>query len=271
MTPPPRSRTRRILSWAGVILLVWAGAAYVLLPLAWVHYEHQPGLAGRPMVTHTRQGIPGDPINVGLVGSREDVIRAMLAAGWTPADPVTLRSSIAIVGSVLLDRPDPEAPVSPLYYDGRVEDLAFEKEIGRSADRRDHVRLWQVMEKGEEGRPIWLGAATYDRGVGLSHYTGQVTHHIGANVDKVRDLLVDDLSAAGMVTAIYHITGVGPTLDGRNGGGDRYYTDGEVWMARLVADGKKSDTPPEVLPPPPLVALKDQLWRSATGFITPSQ
>ena len=51
--------------------------AYVILPLAWTHYEHQPKLAAAPMVTRTAQGIPGDALNVGLVGTREDVVRAM--------------------------------------------------------------------------------------------------------------------------------------------------------------------------------------------------
>ena len=41
------------------------------------------------MVTRTSQDIPGDPLNVGLIGSQEDVVRAMHAAGWSPADPIT--------------------------------------------------------------------------------------------------------------------------------------------------------------------------------------
>jgi hypothetical protein len=67
------------------------------------------------MVTQTRQGIPGDPINVGLIGNEKEVLCAMNAAKWYPADPVTFRSSIEIAGSVLLDRPYPDAPVSNLF------------------------------------------------------------------------------------------------------------------------------------------------------------
>ena len=67
--------------------------------------------------------------------------------------------------------------------------LAFEKPDGRSADKRHHVRLWLVLEKGTDGRPLWLGSVTFDRGgVGLSHDTGQVTHHIGPDIDAERDL-----------------------------------------------------------------------------------
>ena len=86
------------------------------------------------MVTRTAQGIPGDPINVGLVGAKADVLCAMHAAAWYPADPITFRSSVEIIGSVVLDRPYRDAPVSSLFYDGRREDLAFEKPDGASAD-----------------------------------------------------------------------------------------------------------------------------------------
>jgi hypothetical protein len=164
--PPDRSRLDRALRFSLFVVLVYTGLAYLVLPELWSHYEHQRGLANLPMVTYTAQGIPGDPINVGLIGDAKDVLCAMQAAGWYPADRVTLRSSIEIVGSVLLDRPYRDAPVSPLFYLGRREDLAFEKPDGNSADRRHHVRFWKVLEQGEEKRPVWLGDATFDRSVG---------------------------------------------------------------------------------------------------------
>jgi hypothetical protein len=262
-----RSRLRKLATILVVALALYGLAAYVVLPMAWTHYERQPGLADRPMVTRTGQGIPGDPLNVGLVGSHEDVVRAMHAAGWYPADPVTLRSSLEIVGSVAFDRPDHDAPVSPLYYDGRREDLAYEKPVGRSADTRDHVRFWKVLDKGAEGRPVWLGAATFDRGVGLSHDTGQVTHHIGPDIDAVRDLLADDLKTAAMVSATYQVSGIGPTINGHNGGGDPYYSDGEIWMMRLVPDGQKTDQAAVTLPPPVLVGWKDRLWHRFASWL----
>lgn len=250
-----------IILTAAIAALAYGAVAYILLPMAWTHYEHQPGLAKRPMVTRTKQDIPGDALNVGLVGERATVIRAMNEAGWYPADPITLKSSVEIVGSVLLDRPYKHAPVSPLYYDGRVEDLAFEKPSGKSADRRHHVRFWQVLDKGAEDRPVWLGSVTFDRGVGLSHYTGQVTHHISPDIDEERDGLVDDLKAAKIVEAVYQVTGIGPTLNARNGEGDRYWSDGEIWIARLTADAKKTDKPPPTLDTPQIVQWKDAVMK----------
>src|ERR1700759_3765028 len=172
-------RRRRWLSILAAVVIAYLMLAYVVLPALWSHHEHEPGLASLPMVTHTANGIPGDALNVGLVGSEADVLRAMEAAGWFPADPVTFRTSVEIIGSVVLDRPYRDAPVSPLYYQGKREQFAFEKPDGRSPDRRHHVRFWLALDAGVSGRPVWLGAATYDRGGGVSHYTGQVTHHIG--------------------------------------------------------------------------------------------
>jgi hypothetical protein len=267
MAKPLAIRRRWLLALA-TVTIVYLLLAYVVLPALWTHHEHEPGLASLPMVTRTSSGIPGDALNVGLVGSKEDVLRAMHAASWFPADPITLRTSIEIVGSVVLDRPYRDAPVSPLFYEGKKEQLAFEKPDGGSADKRHHVRLWQVLEKGTDGRPVWLGSITFDRGVGLSHDTGQVTHHIAPDIDAERDLLMRDLRDAGMVQTLFQISGTGPTLLGRNGEGDPYYTDGEIDVASLVVDGVKRTEPPENLPPPPLIALKDQIWHGVRNAVS---
>ena len=249
------------------VISVYGIIAYIALPALWSHYEHQKRLAALPMVTQTAQGIPGDPINVGLVGGDKDVLCAMQAAGWYPADRVTLRSSLEIVGSVVLDRPYRDAPVSNLFYLGRREDLAFEKPAGSSADRRHHVRFWKALDEGEEKRPVWLGAATFDRGVGVSHYTGAITHHIDGDLDAERKLFVADLEAAGMADAKYQVTGIGPTVAGRNGGGDLYYTDGEVWILRLVVDCAKRSGPTAVIASPAATELKDQIWQAVSDAL----
>jgi hypothetical protein len=262
-----RSRFRRTTLLLLFAIIIYVGLAYLVLPVLWTHHEHQKGLATLPMVTRTAQGIPGDPINVGLVGDKVDVVCAMHAAGWYPADPVTLRSSIEIVGSVLLDRPYRDAPVSNLYYLDRREDLAFEKPVGNSADHRHHVRFWKVLDAGEEKRPVWLGDATFDRSVGVSRYTGAVTHHIDADIDAERTLLAADLESAGMVDARYQVTGIGPTVAGRNGGGDLYYTDGEVWILRLVEACHKRTAPADIIPNPPVTEIKDQIWQAIANTL----
>jgi hypothetical protein len=178
-----------------------------------------------------------------------------------------LRTSLEIIGSVLFDRSYKQAPVSPLYFDGRREDLAFERPEGISADRRQHVRLWLVLQSGADGSPVWLGSATFDSGVTLSRDTGQVTHKIAPNIDEERDRLITGLDLARMVLDIYQMRGIGPTLNGRNGEGDPYYTDGEIWMAKLVAQGEEARKPAKILPAPALIQMKDKMfsWASFVG------
>ena len=251
--------TRALIAVAA-LLVVYGVLAYFFLPLVWKRYEHQKALAGFAMVTRTSDGIPGDPINVGLVGSKEDVLCAMHAASWFPADPTTLSSSLRIIGSVVLDRPYRDAPVSRLYYNGKRQDLAFEKPAGKSADKRHHVRLWQASDSGQEGRPVWLGAVTFDRGVGFSHRDAKITHHISPDVDAERDLLSDDLKDAKVVESTYEVSGVGPAINAHNGGGDSYFTDGEIKFS-VLADGcsERVSTTAE-LENPPLIEAHNHIW-----------
>jgi hypothetical protein len=123
--------------------------------------------------------------------------------------------------------------MSSLLFDGRAQDLAFEKPVGDSADRRHHVRFWRTDVLADDGRPIWLGAASFDRGVGLSHDTGAITHHIGPDVDAERDFLIGDLTAAGQLASASEVAGIGATNTGRNGGGDPYFTDGKAVVGVL--------------------------------------
>jgi hypothetical protein len=167
---------------------------------------------------------------------------------------------------VLFDRPYAQAPISPLFYQGRREDLAFEKAAGRSADTRHHIRFWKALDAGDNGLPVWLGAATFDRGVGLSRYTGQITHHIGPDIDAERDLVSADLATAGKVDAEYETPGVVPSLTLHNGGGDPYYTDGEIRFSDLTPGCESHNARPIVLPNSPAIEARNWVWRK---FVAP--
>ena len=133
-----RLHARGLAAAAGIALASYLAVAYGVLPLLWTEAERgrHPALESLPEVTHNADGIAGDPLNVALVGDEAELVAAMLAAGWHPADPITLESSLRIAESVVLHRPDPDAPVSALYVFGRRQDLAFEQDVGGSADQR---------------------------------------------------------------------------------------------------------------------------------------
>src|SRR5260370_3294499 len=176
-TPNRRSRWRQAVKVVAGLLVMYLLVAYLVLPDSWRFYAHRhPALEDLPGITYTANGIPGDPINVALIGSKEELIKIMLAAKWYPADPLGLRSDLRIAEDTVLKRPYDAAPVSSLYLGGRKEDLAFEQPVGPDPRHRHHLRLWQTDKVDWDGQPIWLGSAVYDQRVGFSPTTGHITH-----------------------------------------------------------------------------------------------
>ena len=91
------------------------------------------------------------------------------------------------------------------------------------------------MTRDDQGRPAFFGAATFDMKVGLSHTTGEVTHHIAPEVDAERDKLIADLQHAGHLADVYWIDDFQPQHAGKNGGGDPWQTDGRLAVGVVSA------------------------------------
>jgi hypothetical protein len=214
-----------------VVLLAWLVAAYIVIPMGWKEYaRHHPSFEDNPRITQTSDRHPGDPLNCSLIGTEEQVKAIMRAANWYPASALGLRSDLDIAADTVLSRPDDEAPVSNLYLFGRKEDLAFEQPVGDNPRQRNHVRFWKTENVDSDSRPIWIGAASYDERVGLSHTTGQITHHIAADVDAERDYLFENLKQTGKLAEQYAVEDFHTQRQGRNGGGDPWHTDGRLFV-----------------------------------------
>jgi hypothetical protein len=184
-----------------------------------------PALARSPRHTTTAQGRQGDAVNVGFIGSEEELHRTLAAAGWFAADPITLRTSIKIAADVVLHKPYAHAPVSDLFLWGRRQDAAFEQPVGDSPKQRHHVRFWRSAEVDHHGEPLWLGAATYDERVEISRTTGGITHKISPDIDRERNKLVSDTIRAETLDGYYWVDQFHTQPEGQNGGGDPYFTD----------------------------------------------
>lgn len=218
----------------GIVIIVWVVIAYILLPVEWLwFFREHPKLDDIPTITQTTTGIPGDPLNVALIGTEKELKQAMIGSKWYPADPLTLESCLEIAETTVLKRPYDTAPVSNLYWSGRREDLAFEMPVGPDPRRRHHVRFWKTTKIGEDDRPEWVGSATFDSRVGLSHTTGEITHHIDANIDAERDHVIQTLKEAGYLAEESIVKDFQKKHEGRNGGGDPWHTDGNLLLGVL--------------------------------------
>lgn len=219
------------------LIFFWAALAYLVLPrlhkiLTRIYLPDY--FMGR---TRTSDGLFGDPVNLAFNGQPGQVHAAMRAAGWTMADPVNLASSRRIVTATLLRRSYDAAPVSPLFLFERQQDFAYQQEVDGNPGKRHHIRFWKCPPgwKLPGGISVdWLAAASYDRAVGLSYFTLQVTHRISADIDGERDHVVESLLGASPAASVSVIRDFSSGYHSRNGGGDTIRTDGNLPVMDLT-------------------------------------
>lgn len=227
-------------SWWSLTLLVpfWALVAYLVLPRmqTLLTSVYVPGyFIAR---TRTSDGLLGDPVNLAVDGTARQIHEAMTACGWVLADDITLRSSWGIIASSVFRRSYPAAPVSSLRLFGRRQCLAYQQEVEGNAAQRHHVRFWRcpdgwLLPGGH--RVQWLGAGTYDRAVGLSLFTLQITHKIDADIDVERDYIVDSVLYHVPEARMHVLENFSTGYHHRNGGGDAIRTDGDLPVVELDA------------------------------------
>lgn len=187
----------------------------------------------RPLTSFNRYGQPGDPINFECVGTPGQIGAAFAAAAWYRADEIDLLTSARISVDSVLGRAYSTAPVSNLYLFGRKEDLAFERP-GTNVRQRDHIRFWKTERVHSDGRPIWVGSGTKDAKVELSKTNHLPTHGISPDLDAERALVISELAQTGYIVGEGFQPGFGKETHGFNGGGDPYYTDGQVATLALA-------------------------------------
>jgi hypothetical protein len=239
-------------SWILALTATYATAAYVILPravrmgLKILQRKHVPSY------TITGDGLPGDPVNLMLTGTLQELRTAFATAGWTEADPLGLRSSWGMVRAFVFNSPYPAAPFSTLYLFGRGQDVGFQKAIDDSPRKRHHIRFWALSTtRAEEtlgtasfwlntDRPpeaasvYWVGAGTRDTGFSLTRLTFQITHATDSDTDVERDFIVAELSRIRVIADATSYMAGQPLSTARV---NHYVTDGEVTMATLIDDG----------------------------------
>jgi hypothetical protein len=224
------------LLWFAV--LFWALLAYLVLPrlhriLTRLYVPNY--FIGR---TRTSDGLLGDPVNLALNGSDAQLHAALAAAGWTRADDVSVASGLRIISSTVRRRSYLRAPVSPLLLFDRIQDFAYQQEVQNNPARRHHVRFWRCpdgwMLPGGH-RVDWVAAGTFDRAVGFSLFTLQVTHKIDEHTDIERDHIVASIRRAVPQTRVVVIRDFATGYHSRNGGGDTIQTDGDLPVIDLRA------------------------------------
>jgi hypothetical protein len=239
----------RRLPWAVALGITYAIAAYVILPravrmgLKVLQQKHVP------RYTLTGDGLPGDPVNLALIGTFQQLRSAFAAAGWTEADRLGVASSWRMVRAFVFNAPYPTAPFSTLYLFGRGQDIGFQNAIDNSPRKRHHARFWafdlaraeatvgttsfwlNADRPPDDARVLWVGAGTRDTGFSLTRLTFQITHATDSDANLERDYIIAELAKNHVIgDAISWSAGDHRAAERVN----RYITDGQVALAALA-------------------------------------
>ncbi len=162
----------------------------------------------------------GDPLNVIMIGSDDDVYHALIRSGWDETGSLDApRSSHPSITSARKDR---YQPARPLYCFGRRQDVAMRKSR-ENVRERNELRLW-LSPLTLNGQAVWVGQV--GRAIGER---GGRSYTVDADVDETRTYLLQNLWYAHKLQRIGYVKGVGassPSESRRNLEGNAYFTDG---------------------------------------------
>jgi LssY C-terminus len=242
----------RRLPWILAVGVTYGIAAYIILPRA-IRVGLKILQRKRvPSYTITGDGLPGDPVNIALVGTLEQLRVAFASLGWSEADRLSLASSWGMIRAFVFNSPYPSAPFSTLYLFGRGQDIGFQKAIDNSPRKRHHIRFWALSQTRardtwgaadfwlnterppDSERALWVGAGTRDTGLSLTRLSFQITHATDSDTNEERDYIIGELRKNRSIEAekVYQ-AGQGLPSERVN----HYVTDGEITLASLVVHG----------------------------------
>jgi hypothetical protein len=237
------------------LALTYGIAAYIILPRV-VRVGLKVAQRKRvPRFTITGDGLPGDPVNLVLIGTRQQLRDAFTLAGWSEADRLGLTSSWRMVRAFVFNSPYVTAPFSTLYLFGRGQDIGFQKAIDNSPRKRHHIRFWASSLTRAEAtvgtagfwlntdrpphheRVLWVGAGTKDTGLSLTQLTFQITHATDADTNIERDYISAELQKNHVIVdANSYRSGQRLPTERVN----HYVTDGQVTVASLAPPSQTS-------------------------------
>ncbi len=170
----------------------------------------------------------GDPLNLVLIGSREDISTAFVRRGWLPAEQTHGKAIWKTIKSFLFGTRYRYSPVSPLYYSKRQQDFAGQKPR-HTVHQRNHLRAWLTPMRFE-GKEVWIGQISRDIGVRFTFKAWPpVTHKIDPDIDEAMYALLEDLVYSQQLARTGWVKGVGAAPRDKpryNLTGDPYFTAG---------------------------------------------
>lgn len=172
-------------------------------------------------------GRNAEPITLIVAADEVQLASAFEKAGWMAAEAVTPESIEKLRIAQAWSDSYPSAPVAPLFYWGREQDAAWQRP-GTSVTNRYRVRVWRSEDRGDNGQWLWALNVAHEDGIGSVPNEGLPLHRVHPDMDRARDVLVQDLAKTGVLRREYLLEGIGPNPGFQTAAGDPYYTGGMI-------------------------------------------
>jgi len=224
------------LDQAVAFVILWIIVAYIFVPM--IHRILTKLYIPNYFIGRIRtvDGLLSDPVNLALIGSEQQLHQAMQGAGWSLAEKLTLRSGFKTAIAMFRHESYVSAPVSPGYLFNNRQDFTYQQNIKNRPFARHHVRFFKIPDGWlmPGGHKVdWLAAGTFDRSVGFSYFTLQITHRIESDTDIERDYIIKTLKDTDNLGSVKVIENYFSAYHHRNGGGDSIETDGALPIIKL--------------------------------------
>ena len=195
---PVEPKRRRLLWLPGLMVVAW----YFIYTAHWQPKIYSPPpivveTVDKPLADFVRQkklehtetllGAPSQPLSVAFITPDENaLVRQLEASGWRTADTPKLSNFLKLLrqgmGYV-------NAPLAPVLWHGRVNDLGFERTAVADGERIiDTLRLWKTSWR-VDGTQVYVAVARSYTGM----YWG-LLHRIAPDTDAVTQRLIQSFS-----------------------------------------------------------------------------
>jgi len=178
--------------------------------------------------TNSKGNEYGDPLNLVLVGSKNDILAALTRRNWHSTEIMWSKAIWRTFKSFLEGERYRYSPVSPLYVYERRQDIAWQKARG-TINERNHMRFW-LSPIRFRGKKVFVGQISRDIGVKFTLKSPTIsTHVIDPDVDEARRYFIEDLAYSQALASFGFVKGAGTVskeAPKMNLVGDPFYTDG---------------------------------------------
>ncbi len=170
-----------------------------------------------------------EPVNFIFLAENESrLIAALQQAGWILTDKADIMSFIKAVKSLILKTPYPSAPISPSFWNTKIQRLSFTKVSGGNwFSNAHHIKIWNTNYLLKNGRNIYVAMANADDGLKWG-----IIPIISPDLDTERELIYQDLDLSENIENSIKIQLV-KSLIGKNFMGDKFFTDGKAYIISI--------------------------------------